>query len=578
MKALLTGDGNFHELVYSYDWWGPSRALSIISTPENGVQPITEFPFWTFLFADLHAHLMAIPFSMTVVGIGVAVVLNYTRLNPSGPAGEHDGGGRISNWALVGVLGLIIGALRWINSWDYPPFLLLGAAALIIAELAKERRITMRAVAIGAGKAAIMGVLSYAFFTPFAKNYSQSYNGFHQSDQTTAVSDFLGHFGILLFFVAGFLLLSLYRSLTRSRELRIVFFGGKRRARAVEYAPLVLGALILAGILFVWLASRERWGVTALSFVGLVAVILCSIRELRHSTPTAPIMLFVYAIIGLGFGLTGGVEILTLDGDIGRMNTVFKFYLHVWLLWGVAAAFGTWYIFAVARPHEAWLRRTRSLPAALARAPRYAFAAGGVLLLLMALVYPYFGTRARIHDRFDPSQGTSNDGLAYLDSGVVYNNSDPNTGKGGEHHMEYTRDGINWIRENIQGSPTTIEAIGPSYRSLGSRVAIDTGLPTVAGWGFHQSQQRNKFAKMVDDRQKDVNEFYTTTDVAKARQIIRKYGVEYVIVGDEEQFNYPKTGLTKFENGLSGALELVYQNPGMQVWHVIPDQELATAQ
>ena len=51
-----------------------------------------------------------------------------------------------------------------------------------------------------------------------------------------------------------------------------------------------------------------------------------------------------------------------------------------------------------------------------------------------------------------------------------------------------------------------------------------------------------------------------------------------MIVGDEEQFNYPKTGLTKFENGLSGALELVYQNPGMQVWHVIPEQELATAQ
>ncbi len=77
----------------------------------------------------------------------------------------------------------------------------------------------------------------------------------------------------------------------------------------------------------------------------------------------------------------------------------------------------------------------------------------------------------------------------------------------------------------MQGSPTTIEAIGPSYRSLGSRVAIYTGLPTVAGWGFHQAQQRQKFATSVGDRQRDVNEFYSTDDIGRAREIIRKYDV-----------------------------------------------------
>jgi len=577
LKALAFGDGSFRKLVYTYDWWAPSRALGIIPTPKNSVGPITEFPFWTFLFADLHAHLMAIPFAMTATGVALGAVMNFTRLNPIGAAQEHLRARTISSWAMVVVLGLIVGALRWINSWDYPPFLLLGAAALIIAERARAKRLTLRVLATGSGKAVVMGVLSYAFFAPFAKNYSQSYNGFHQADQTTAVTDYFGHFGILLFLVSGLLVFLLYRSLTRSAPVRLALFGRRPRGTAIELAPAVIGALTLAAIVIVFAMTRERWGVIGLAFVGLAAVVLCTVREARSASPASAIMLFVLAMIGLGFGLSGGVEMLTLDGDIGRMNTVFKFYLHVWMMWGVVGAFSLWYLFAVMRPQQAVMRRAAALPEQVTRIPRYAFAAVALLLLALALVYPYFGTRARIHDRFNPAQGASNDGLAYLNSGFAYNTKDPQSGKGGIHDMANTRDGINWIREYVQGSPTTLEAIGPSYRSLGSRVAIDTGLPTVSGWGFHQSQQRNKFAPMVDQRQKDVNEFYTTADVSRARQIIRKYDVEYVIVGDEEQFNYPASGLVKFQDGLGGALELAYQNPSMQIWHVIPQAELAVA-
>ena len=103
-----------------------------------------------------------------------------------------------------------------------------------------------------------MGVLSYAFFAPFAKNYSQSYNGFHQSDQTTALSDYLGHFGILLFFVTGFLLFSLNRSMTRSRGLRIDLLRRQAAgARRSSTRRSMLGALILAAIA-VRLAGQPR--------------------------------------------------------------------------------------------------------------------------------------------------------------------------------------------------------------------------------------------------------------------------------------------------------------------------------
>ncbi len=572
-KALFFGDASFHKLVYSYDWWAPSRALTIVPGQKNTVTPITEFPFWTFLFADLHAHLYAIPFSMTAAAVGLGAVLNFSRLNPVGAAQEHVRARNISSWAMVFVLALIVGALRWINSWDYPPFLLLGSAALIVGERSKEGRFTLRSLSIGVLKSAVMGVLSYALFANIAKNYSQSYSSVERSDQTTALQDYLSHFGIMLFLMTGFVLFTLNRAITRTNWIRTIFFGSARRRQPVQTLP-VMAALVALGAALIWAGTFQRWGVIALAGVGLAAVILVAARELRSPTATAPVMLFVYAMLALGLGLSGGVEMFTLEGDVGRMNTVFKFYLHVWMLWGVVSAFGMWYLFGVMRPQEAFLKRLGAMNAVVVQAPRYAFVMIAALLLALALVYPYFGTRARIHDRFNPAQGSGNDGLAFLDKGGPYAPHYDATGVDGVHNMAYTRDGINWLRENVKGSPTVMEANGPSYRSLGNRVAIYTGLPAVSGWQFHQEQQRVKFSGLVGLRHQDIALFYSTDDVSAARLILRKYDVEWVIVGDEEQFNYPVAGRKKFENGLNGSLELAYQNPGMQIWHVIPDNEL----
>jgi len=287
-------------------------------------------------------------------------------------------------------------------------------------------------------------------------------------------------------------------------------------------------------------------------------------------------------MIGLGFGLSAGVEVLTLDGDIGRMNTVFKFYLHVWMMWGVVSAFALWYLFAVMRPQEAFLRRAGEFNAAFIQAPRFAFGLVASLLLVLTLVYPYFGTRSRIHSRFDPSLGAGNDGLAWMQSENIVEAGHDNfyrvrydtSNEDVDLEMKNTRDAINWLRNNVTGTPTMIEAVTVRYRSMYARMAINTGLPDVLGWDFHQSQQRVKFANTIELRKIDVNDFYTTQDTGVARQILKKYGVEWVIVGDEEENNYGEGGMKKFENGLDGALELAYENPSIRIFHVIPQDEL----
>ena len=49
---------------------------------------------------------------------------------------------------------------------------------------------------------------------------------------------------------------------------------------------------------------------------------------------------------------------------------------------------------------------------------------------------------------------------------------------------------------------------------------------------------------------------------------MRKYEVEYVYLGKVERLYYDPAGLAKFDTGLDGALEQVYQNRDVRIFRV----------
>ncbi|MFN3762174.1 MAG: DUF2298 domain-containing protein, partial [Anaerolineae bacterium] len=108
-------------------YWYPTR---MIPPDASGVGPITEFPAFTFLYADLHAHLLALPYTLCALVVMVEWALGSSplprRLRRSG------GGVRLLLAALV------IGALRAINTWDYPTYLLLAMAVLFVRSQARS--------------------------------------------------------------------------------------------------------------------------------------------------------------------------------------------------------------------------------------------------------------------------------------------------------------------------------------------------------------------------------------------------------------------------------------------------------
>jgi len=63
----------------------------------------------------------------------------------------------------------------------------------------------------------------------------------------------------------------------------------------------------------------------------------------------------------------------------------------------------------------------------------------------------------------------------------------------------------------------------------------------------------------IDKRIDDVNNFYTTTDIQAARDFLKQFQVQYIIVGDLERAYYAPEGIAKFQQMVSqGMLQIVF--------------------
>ena len=546
------------------EWWYWNATRAIAAAPGE-VGPINEFPFFTFLYGDLHAHLIALPFALLVMALAVGWMRQWI-------SGTAKSAYRLTLEGVVrtALLGLCVGSLWVINTWDYPTYMLIMLVALVIGLYTSisrsDRALAVRSCerwqgsmrsALGWRALVLIGV-SYGAFLPFHLTYVPGYTSVERwQGSTTRLEDYLIAHGFFLFVLATFLVSELLRRDRKAgpvHTLRLILTRWDRLPRLVRlYKTLVggrsfwyrlglwgLGAILCLSIIL----AMFDWSVFAVSLplIGLGALLLFWCPE------QSAVRRFLLFVVLLAWGLTLGVEVLVLKGDIGRMNTVFKFYLQVWVLWALAAAVALARIvprlrhWAVGWP---WWRAAFSL------------------LLVGCLIYPPLAARAKINDRFDRAIGPTLNGMAYMRTATYQEE---------ESMLELGRDrqAMDWMLENIQGSPVVLEANVLLYR-WGNRISIYTGLPTVVGWDWHQRQQRGHIAgDEVNRRVREVRDVYSTGDLIRAQQLLHRYQVKYIVLGELERAVYPADGLVKFERWAEeGFLREVYRNPGVVIYEVV---------
>lgn len=415
-------------------YWQASRVLRV---PPGDIEPITEFPFFSFLYGDLHAHVMALPIAM------LALLAAWQLLRR--PALRH---------ALV--CGVLLGTLRVTNTWDFPVQAAIFTAAAFFPLFKSPRLLTAWH---GFGRWTAGLALSQLAFLPFhLKNASYPARFLLWNGPRASVTD--------LFLAHGLFLL-----------------------------PLAL----------------------------TLPVLLCA-PALRRAP--RPHRLFAAALGAGALLLILLLELVVLDGDIGRMNTVFKFYYQIWWILGLLTALAVSAALGSGR---------HSLPALTA-------AITALAVCLLGLVYPRTAVPAKLRDRVWTQPRTGLNGLAYLEHATLHID-------GQILPLNDDLRAIRWLRANASPLDILIEAHRPEYQ-WGGRISWHTGNPAVLGWAWHMRQQRPRPGadRAVFHRQQDIHTFYTASDPAAAHRIARHYNARFVVFGDLERLTYGTAAQDLFEN------------------------------
>jgi uncharacterized membrane protein len=316
-----------------------------------------------------------------------------------------------------------------------------------------------------------------------------------------------------------------------------------------------------------WVAAPplREWTTFTLLVLVLAATLAQGVlwAARRRREPEAPVRLLVLGMAALAVGIGAGVDLVRVTPDIDRMNTLFKLGLNAWMLYALAGGVGLWHLWATG----ALRRRTGPLGPL-----RNGWLTLALVLGAAGLVYPVWGTLARVDDRFDTGVGLTLDGEAYLRT-AVYGDPGPADTQADDVRYPLADDAeaLAYLREHAAGTPVVLEAAYRHGYRWYPRVAAYTGLPVVVGWEWHQEQQRGdggRVTRNVRARLADVETAYATTSDEALRAVLARYGVDYIYLGPTERAYFPGPGLAKFDALVGRGLEVFFTNGQVHIYRV----------
>lgn len=256
-----------------------------------------------------------------------------------------------------------------------------------------------------------------------------------------------------------------------------------------------------------WWMLVTLWGFFWFNFIFFVLRLYPSIKKSLQATDYFILMLFAYGTLLIA------IPEFAYAKDIYpahfRANTMFKLGYQAFMMMGLASA----YTFISFKDTINETKKPLGIVYFVLAIP----------LFLLVAIYPSFA----IQSYYGNKPTTSLDGTQWLSATFPEN-----------------AEIVEFFNTSVKGQPTILEAQGDSYTDF-NVISSYTGLPTVAGWWVHEWLWRGS-SDVVGSIIPDIQNMYQSNDKAATAVLLKKYGVEYVVVGPNEREKYPQLQEQKF--------------------------------
>lgn len=477
---------------------------------------IHEFPSYSLVVGDLHAHMVNLMFVLVVVGIALSWALRCEDKKNT-PYSRKTGMGKILKKALlqpdIFFIGFFTGIFRWTNFWDFPIYFVVGGCVVFFMNLCIYRKSFKQYAVTTILQAAEVLAVGWVVSLPFTLTFDKIASNIRLTHSHSAFYQLLILWGLPFAVCIGFVVFCVRsycgKTIRRINSNDATGYIEKQIYEEKTVHQTYDNDLTVPGD---WGENTEvekrkkRRGI-----VGF----FCHLQ-----VPD----LFVFLMSLCAMGLIIMPEIIYVE-DIYttsyRANTMFKMTYQGYILFGICMA----YIFM----------RALMLAGKRVKVP----AVIGLSCLALTGLYGVNAIHSKYGNIFDLSH------FKGLDASIFVEESFPRD-----------EGAINWLNENVEGQLVVLEANGDSYTGY-QRVSVATGLPTVAGWYVHEWLWRNDTGAQ-NIRVADIETIYTSTDKEGVMALIEKYDITYIYIGTLEREKFPdvndlllqEIGTVAYSNGI----------------------------
>lgn len=434
--AMVSFGGNLHAFIFGYavpaaksmgiykqplsPYWYPDSTRYIGHNPPTQDKTIHEFPQYSFVVADLHAHVSSIPYVLTFL----AIILSLLSV-----------AGALRKKENMLLLAIFLAIFYLTNSWDFPIYLTVMFFAYVYV-YSKESGFGWDAANSAMLQSGMVAFTALCICLPFIFHFRNFSYGLGIVHSISPPHQLLVLWGYQLFFAVIFIIYALR---------------GKKNLPISDVFVFIL----------------------CVSAIGLVVI---------------PEIIFVRDIYG---------------GDYYRANTMFKLTYQAFIMFAVSCGY------IAMRVAEQIRKNSYKIIFSLATA----------LIIVLPLLYPKFAIEG-YYGKIKPGGYKTLDGMRYMRE---------------RNPSDYAA--VQWLAaQKPDGQMNVLEASGDSYTECG-RISHATGFPTILGWYVHEWLWRGGPEK-PNQRAGEVEEVYSGKDKNKKLEILRKYDIHYIIIGNQERQKY----------------------------------------